>query len=486
MTAAILQPLAQNALLDPEGEEGAVFSFTSGGRRLVASGLRERISLPSQGGDDKNSAFQRAILDAFDRASSAGLVNPVIVGALPFDPAEPSCLYIPEHAEWEGRSSVPAPGIPLEVPLLERTSTPDESGFKRAVEHAILNFGFGEVDKAVLAVIQELSFAGDVDPGSIMANLRAQNREGYQFQVPLPDGGSLVGVSPELLVRRDGARLVANPLAGSARRAADAEADRAIAEQLVRSEKDQHEHRLVVRDIVARLGGVCSHLNVPKEPSLINTATLWHLSTRIEGELQDERMTALQLACLLHPTPAVCGYPTERARQLIRFVEPFERGLFSGMVGWCDAQGNGEWAVTIRCGIVNGNVVRLFAGAGIVQASSPDSEWDEVQTKLGTMLRACGVAVPCSSVPDKAIPAQDQASGGLREWLRARVEELIEDGTEIDPEENLIFYGLDSLQVMKLAAELKQHGVVVSFEELARDPRLTAWWTLIDKVREAA
>lgn len=486
MTAAILQPLAQNALLCPDGEEGTVFSFTSGDRRLVASGLRERISLPSKGSDDKDSAFQRAISDAFGRASSAGLVNPVIVGALPFDPAEPSCLYIPEHAEWEERGSVPAPGIPLEVSLLERTSTPDESGFKRAVEHAILNFGFGEVDKAVLSVIQELSFAGDVDPGSIMANLRAQNRDGYQFQVSLPDGGSLVGVSPELLVRRDGARLVANPLAGSARRAADAEADRAIAEQLVRSEKDQHEHRLVVRDIVSRLGGVCSHLNVPEKPSLINTATLWHLSTRIEGELQAEHMTALQLACLLHPTPAVCGYPTERARQLIRFVEPFERGLFSGMVGWCDAQGNGEWAITIRCGIVNGNVVRLFAGAGIVQASSPDAEWDEVQTKLGTMLRACGVAVPCSSVPDKAIPAQDAVSGGLHEWLRARVAELVEDSAEIDPEENLIFYGLDSLQVMKLAAELKQRGVVVSFEELARDPRLTAWWTLIDKVREAA
>lgn len=103
-------------------------------------------------------------------------------------------------------------------------------------------------------------------------------------------------------------------------------------------------------------------------------------------------MTALQLACLIHPTPAVCGFPTERARRLIRFVEPFERGLFTGMVGWSDAEGNGEWVVTIRCGTVKGNLVRLFAGAGIVEASSPDSEWAEVQTKLGTMLRACGLS----------------------------------------------------------------------------------------------
>ncbi len=80
------------------------------------------------------------------------------------------------------------------------------------------------------------------------------------------------------------------------------------------------------------------------------------------------------------------------AHRLIRFVEPFERGLFTGIVGWCDAEGNGEWAITIRCGIVERDVVRLFAGAGIVEASQPDCEWAEVQTKLSTMLKACGLA----------------------------------------------------------------------------------------------
>lgn len=475
MTAALLRPMGQHP--DTQPESGApVFSFASGDRQLVASGLRERVSIPSRNGGDQDSVFQRAIADAFDRASRAGQSNPHIVGALPFDLSEPSCLYIPERAEWVERDRAPTSGVSVEAPLVRRDSTPDESGFKRAVEHAILNFGYGAVDKAVLSVIQELSFACDVDPDVIMENLRAQNRDGYRFRVPLPDDGVLVGVSPELLVRKDGGKIVANPLAGSARRAVDAKEDRLIADRLARSEKDQHEHRLVVRDITARLGAVCSFLNVPEKPSLINTATLWHLSTRIEGALQDNRMTALQLACLLHPTPAVCGFPTERARQLIRFIESFERGLFSGMVGWCDAQGNGEWAVTIRCGIVKGSVVRLFAGAGIVEASEPDAEWDEVQTKLGTMLRACGL--------DATSPAQNRASDGVREWLQQRVAELVEDGAEIDPEENLIFYGLDSLQIMKLAAGLKQHGVVVSFEELARDPRLTAWWALIEKERK--
>ncbi|MOA17164.1 Isochorismate synthase DhbC [compost metagenome] len=148
----------------------------------------------------------------------------------------------------------------------------------------------------------------------------------------------------------------------------------------------------MIEDIRSLLSPVCAELDVPDKPSLINTAALWHLSTRIEGRLADPETNALQLACLLHPTPAVCGFPTERAHRLIRFVEPFERGLFTGMVGWTDSEGNGEWVVTIRCGTVQRETVRLFAGAGIVEASEPESEWAEVQTKLKTMLNACGLS----------------------------------------------------------------------------------------------
>ncbi|OZT16958.1 chorismate-binding protein, partial [Serratia marcescens] len=97
------------------------------------------------------------------------------------------------------------------------------------------------------------------------------------------------------------------------------------------------------------------------------------------------------LACLLHPTPALCGMPTAQAHALIGKLEPFDRGLFGGIVGWCDDEGNGEWVVTIRCGTVDGNRVRLFAGAGIVEDSSPESEWHETGTKLSTILRAFGI-----------------------------------------------------------------------------------------------
>ncbi len=380
-----------DAAVVPDSERKLL--FTSGDRELVATGVRERITAPARGGEDGESAFQLGVAAAFERARRAGQENPVVIGAIPFDLDEPTCLYVPEQHEWRDRASVPLAANVGMPGLVAQSSLPDEEGFKHAVKHAIVNFRHSDVRKAVLSVMHELTFADRVDVDWLLAGLRAQNREGFQFRVPLADGGDLVGVSPELLMRRQGDRIVSNPLAGSAKRLPDPEADHANGERLTRSEKDLYEHSLVTRDIEALLKPRCAELHVPERPSLINTAALWHLSTRIEGRLEDPSQTALQLACLLHPTPAVCGFPTERAHRLIRFVEPFERGLFTGMVGWCDAQGNGEWVVTIRCGIVKSRTVRLFAGAGIVEASQPESEWAEVQTKLGTMLSACGLAV---------------------------------------------------------------------------------------------
>jgi len=370
------------------------FLFTSGENELHAEGIRERIAVPVRNGGAAGSVFHQTVGEALDRARSAGQANPIVVGAIPFDLGEVSCLYVPDNHSWQARNEDNKPPADQQrMPaLLGQRSLPDESGFKRAVQHAIVNFQHSDVRKAVLSVVRELEFAGPVDVDALLRSLRAQNKDGHQFQVPLPEGGELIGVSPELLLRKTGNRFVSNPLAGSTKRLADPVADGDAGETLLISDKDRYEHRLVVEDIRRILDPHCAELDVPASPSLLSTATLWHLSTRIAGRLNDPSLTALQLACMLHPTPAVCGYPTELAHRLIRFVEPFERGLFTGMVGWCDAQGNGEWVITIRCGIVERETIRLFAGAGIVEASLPDSEWAEVQTKLGTMLNACGIA----------------------------------------------------------------------------------------------
>lgn len=120
---------------------------------------------------------------------------------------------------------------------------------------------------------------------------------------------------------------------------------------------------------------------------------MWHLSTTVTGELADPAVSALDLASALHPTPAVCGTPTEVARAVIAELEPFDRGPYTGMVGWQDADGDGEWVVTIRCAEAEGRSLRLFAGAGVVAASSPEAETAETGAKFRTFLSAVGASL---------------------------------------------------------------------------------------------
>ncbi len=181
----------------------------------------------------------------------------------------------------------------------------------------------------------------------------------------IPDGGVLLGASPELLLRKEGERFSSLPLAGSARRQPDDVLDREAGNRLLASQKDRHEHELVTQAMKQILRDRSTELQLPSSPQLITTPTLWHLGTPFEGKANAGE-NALTLACLLHPTPALSGFPHQVAKKLIAELEPFDRELFGGIVGWCDAEGNGEWVVTIRCAKLHGNQVRLFAGAGIV------------------------------------------------------------------------------------------------------------------------
>lgn len=370
----------------------AHFLFRSGSRSLRGKGIFSRISSAAGSGGVTSSAFLDEVGSALASAREAGIDNPVVMGAIPFDTTQPSCLYIPRECVWVDEQGDDAPqGLGIRPDVLALRSIPDEAGFKAAVNQAIANFRSSSIRKAVLSRQLEVQLTQPVDVEQVLANLAAQNPKGYHFRVPMFNGGELIGVSPELLVRKTGDKVFTHPLAGSAKRRGDAVEDREVGEALLVSEKDQYEHSLVIDDIRRVLEQVCSRLEVPSAPSLLSTAAMWHLSTELEGQLRDPQTSVLQLACQIHPTPAVCGVPTLLARKLIDLVEPINRGLFSGMVGWCDSQGNGEWVVTIRCGAVQHDRIRLFAGAGIVEASCPDSEWKETQAKLGTMLAACGL-----------------------------------------------------------------------------------------------
>ena len=362
------------------------FLFTSGQGSLGAYDLGQPIVTPA--GDWPLLAQQ--ITRALDAARAAGQANPLLIGAFAFDPAEASCLYVPGRYE-RGDRAAPEEQTTETNSVISVQSTPASGEFKASVSAALDAFAQGKLAKVVLSRKLILTLHKPADPERVLARLMAQNPHAFHFSLPLGQGRRLLGASPELLLRVSGGEVFTHPLAGSARRASEPVQDEAVARDLLASRKDQHEHKLVIDEIRRVLTPHCRELAIPQKPTLMSTDTLWHLGTPIAGQLHGSDASVLSLACQLHPTPALCGYPTDLARQFIREQEPFRRALFSGIVGWCDSQGNGEWAVVIRCGVLDGHQVELFAGAGIVAGSDPAMEWAETGTKLGTMLKALGL-----------------------------------------------------------------------------------------------
>ncbi len=372
------------------------FLFTSGWQSLISHGCFQRLTRPLSGNHPHISATPESLDTAFRHARAAGISRPIVVGAIPFDTKQPSELYIPENYQFFDRRQLAAVATTRqdvsssEQPLFLR-QVPEKPVFTSMVSRAIDAMKRGELDKVVLSRLLNIRSPQAMDIPALMAQIIRQNPENYQFHVPLSSGAVLLGASPELLLRKQADHFYSCPLAGSARRYSDLQQDQHSGQALMNSAKDRHEHKLVTDAMRDTLQPMSETLSVPDVPELVTTGTLWHLATSIHGTVKHSNQSALALAALLHPTPALSGFPHPQALALIRQLEPFDRHLFGGMVGWCDDQGNGEWAVTIRCATVDKQDITLFAGAGIVPASDPESEWQETGVKLTTMLKAFGL-----------------------------------------------------------------------------------------------
>lgn len=386
----------------PSFSSGDVFSHLTSGfffmspfRTLATEGCFQAIPTPALDGADLQGRLQTSIESAFAEARAAGIEHPLVTGAIPFDPAQDSALFVPRVSRWLSADQVRRQALALEnqpTPPRQILPLPEREEFLSMVEGAIEAMDRGQLEKVVLSRLLHIDTEESVETGALLARLIQQNSSGYQFHCPLPGGHRLLGSSPELLLRKQGAGFASQPLAGTARRdLEDAAQDQQIALDLLDSSKDRHEHQLVVSAIKQKLAAHCRTLQVPDAPECVNTSALWHLATTISGESNRTGESALSLACLLHPTPALSGFPHQQAQRLLTSLEPFNRDFFGGIVGWCDDRGDGEWAIAIRCAEIAERRVRLFAGAGIVPASVPAAEWQETGAKLTTMLRAFGI-----------------------------------------------------------------------------------------------
>ncbi len=391
------------------------FFFEHAGLGVSSVGVADRVGV--DGGDERLWMLAREVettLREIHRPSDAP--QPIAVGAIPFDPGWPAHLVIPERAvirrreaetrqldvfpegfapldpereRWTGRA---VPHDAFEDVHLRPDPEPDE--YAAAVGEATRRIRRGDLRKVVLA--RSIVVAADraLDAKQLLWRLRAVDPDCYVFASPelaldagdLVPTGVLVGASPELLVRREGGRMSATPLAGSAPRFGDRDRDRASAGELFASTKDREEHELVVHDVARALEPLCEQLTYPREPELLGTANVWHLATPFHGSLKPTVRSALDLVAALHPTPAVCGTPRETARAILAELEPIDRGCYAGPVGWVDAEGDGEWAIALRCAEITGTTARVFAGAGIVADSDATLELDETERKFRALL----------------------------------------------------------------------------------------------------
>lgn len=365
---AVTRPLDGNLRLLDEVNPGD-FVFKRNGWGIVATGWAASVTIGDVASD-------LAAIDRDDAVQRRGS-GPLAVGALPFD-GRAGRMRIPERivgvdesGAWE--TIITGGGEPPAA--LHNGLVPDQflsrAEWTEAVQTVLDRIERGSVEKVVLSrrVVIEHETAFDI-PG-VVRRIAAARPDAWVYA----DRG-FVGATPELLLARHGDRIVSLPMAGTVEAAA--------ARSLLASPKLLHEFEVVVLAIATALEQRCTELSVgPSTPRLAGNVA--HLSSEVRGTLADPTDTALDLAIELHPTPAVGGTPNQEALALIDKLEPAGRGPYAGPVGWIDANGDGEFAVALRCARISGRHAVLYSGCGIVAGSDPDEEWAETESKLVAM-----------------------------------------------------------------------------------------------------
>jgi anthranilate synthase component 1 len=270
------------------------------------------------------------------------------------------------------------------------TSTVSRERFCAAVERAREYIRAGDIVQAVLA--HRLEAEVSADPFDVYRALRVINPSPYLFFLRLGEL-TLVGSSPEVLVRREGARVLTRPIAGTRGRGRDEAEDRVLEGELCDSEKERAEHLMLVDLGRNDLGRICGFgtVRTPEFMAVERYSHVMHLVSRVEGELRGPMGNAEVLeACF--PAGTVSGAPKIRAMEIIDELEPVRRGVYAGAVGYLDFHGNMDTCIAIRTLLFRAGRAHLGVGAGIVADSEPEAEYLETLRKGSALVRACELA----------------------------------------------------------------------------------------------
>ena len=256
--------------------------------------------------------------------------------------------------------------------------TQDDSSWLKLANTAIERIRTGEFEKVVLSRRSFVAAPAVLDTIQAMGRLTHLYQSAFSFSYR-----HLLGATPELLLRRVGGILESHPLAGTANTGEEA--------ALLASQKDNHEHLVVVRHITDRLKTHCDRIETPDSPSITSFGSICHLGTQIKGFLsRDNDASSLELLLAIHPTPAVAGVPQRSAMSLIQELEDQPRQFYAGAIGYETLDGDGEWHLVIRTVAIAKDRIEFQAGVGLVAESDPGAELAELQAKLSSMLPIIG------------------------------------------------------------------------------------------------
>jgi len=269
--------------------------------------------------------------------------------------------------------------------LLTRTDVLNWDQWERLVETALDIFERNELKKLVLASKSVLKFDRQLNPIELLADLVQEHATSFHFCFQINNESAFLGLSPERLYRRNQKSILSEAVAGTRARGEDEHQDSLLGEELLKSEKDLREHRWVIDSITSNLKPLCRSIKYLSREKLLKLPHVQHLETQILGEMKNS-ISDGEIISLLHPTPAVGGYPKDVSIEKIAELEPFDRGWYAGPVGWL-GRGEAEFVVAIRSAMIAGRELSLFAGSGLVSGSNASKEWQENENKLLTFTK---------------------------------------------------------------------------------------------------
>jgi menaquinone-specific isochorismate synthase len=264
--------------------------------------------------------------------------------------------------------------------LIDRVDNPHRLDWHQNIDSILAKFADLQLEKIVLARQSTLTFTKDLQPQLLLLLLQPQNLHSYHFCFQINPQIAFIGTSPERLYYRHDRFLKTEALAGTRHRGGSSQLDRALSNDLRNSAKDIREHQLVVNNVRATLTELCDSVTIDRQLTILKLNKVQHLYTQYSGTLKPD-LTDAEILPQLHPTPAVGGFPRYQALQSIDRIELFERGWYAAPVGWV-SYAETEFAVAIRSGLIDGNRLLLFAGAGIVRGSQAEEEWAEIENKI--------------------------------------------------------------------------------------------------------